>query len=141
MEGNEIYGAYQSGNRLVIQDVTVPAFHPDRRVRNTIALRTGQINLSCDRITNVEGRNYLYVYRKGVKDPESGENSDALNNAALDGTPGRDVYGSTDLSADFTQDTLYYSDEERGNCVKFVPLAIRSHMPTGSPGALLELPR
>lgn len=60
--------------------------------------------------TNVEGRNYLYVYRKGVKDPESGENSDALNNAALDGTPGRDVYGSTDLSADFTQDTLYYSD-------------------------------
>lgn len=62
------------------------------------------------RYTNVEGKNYLYVYRKGVKDPESGENSSALNNAALDGTPGRDVYGSTDLSADFTQDTLYYSD-------------------------------
>lgn len=60
--------------------------------------------------TNVEGGNYLYVYRKGVTDPESGENLSALQNAALDGTPGRDAYGSTDLSADFTKDTLYYSD-------------------------------
>lgn len=63
-------------------------------------------------LTNVAGENYIYVYRPGVTHPENAADvgSDGLNlvyKAAL-GQGGS--YGSTDLSADFTQNTLYYSD-------------------------------
>ena len=66
-------------------------------------------------LTNVRGENYIYVYRPGVSDPEAASDlgSDGLNlfyKAALDGTVGRGSYGSTDLDAPFTQNTLYYSD-------------------------------
>ena len=50
-----------------------------------------------------------------MSDPEAASDlgSDGLNlfyKAALDGTVGRGSYGSTDLDAPFTQNTLYYSD-------------------------------
>ncbi|MCM1231880.1 MAG: hypothetical protein NC489_17310 [Ruminococcus flavefaciens] len=66
-------------------------------------------------LTNTRGKNYIYVYRPGVTDPEDAtdKNSNDLNllwDAALDGSLGKGSYGSTDLSADFTQNTLYYSD-------------------------------
>lgn len=65
--------------------------------------------------SNIRGDNYIYVYRPGVSDPEGAADigSDGLNlsyKAALDGTVGKGSYGSTDLDADFTQNTLYYSD-------------------------------
>lgn len=65
-------------------------------------------------LTNNGGDNYIYVYRPGVTDPELGADrrSDGFNlvyNAALGVTAGSS-YGSTDLEADFTQNTLYYSD-------------------------------
>lgn len=66
-------------------------------------------------LTNGEGKNYIYVYRPGVTNPEAAGDtaSNGLNlvhNAALDGTAGKKSYGSTDLNADFTKNTLYYSD-------------------------------
>lgn len=65
-------------------------------------------------LTNNGGDNYIYVYRPGVTDPELGADrrSDGFNlvhNAALGVTAGSS-YGSTDLDADYTQNTLYYSD-------------------------------
>lgn len=66
-------------------------------------------------LTNGEGKNYIYVYRPGVTDPEAARDTasngfNLVHGAALDGTLGKTSYGSTDLSADFTRDTLYYSD-------------------------------
>lgn len=62
--------------------------------------------------TNAEGQNYIYVYRPGVSDPENASDVDAggvnlVYQAAL-GEGGS--YGSTDLNADFSENTLYYSD-------------------------------
>lgn len=73
-----------------------------------------RVNTKVDDLTNARGENYIYVYRPGVTDPEAaadtGENGNLVRKAALDVTEGETEYGSTDLSADFTQDTLYYSD-------------------------------
>lgn len=64
--------------------------------------------------TNSEGDNYIYVYRPGVTDPEAATDTangyNLVLQAALDVTAGETEYGSTDLSADFRQNTLYYSD-------------------------------
>ena len=65
--------------------------------------------------TNSADDNYIYVYRPGVTNPESADDVDAygqnlVNQAALDVSQGETEYGSTDLSADFTHNTLYYSD-------------------------------
>lgn len=60
-------------------------------------------------LTNNAGENYIYVYRPGVTHPEAATDGD-INQAALDVSKGETSYGTTDLSADFTQDTLYYSD-------------------------------
>lgn len=68
---------------------------------------------------NREHKNYLYVYRPGVTDPELGADKGTFNGmtdvnlsfgAALDVSAGETSYGSTDLNADFTQNTLYYSN-------------------------------
>lgn len=68
---------------------------------------------------NATGENYVYVYRPGVSDPEKAEdvtpgNSDTtmnlVRNAALHIEEPGASYGSTDLNADFRQNTLYYSD-------------------------------
>ncbi len=66
-------------------------------------------------LTNSEGKNYIYVYRPDVTDPEAARDRGAngfnlVHGAALDGTSGKTSYGSTDLNADFTKNTLYYSD-------------------------------
>lgn len=65
--------------------------------------------------TNIRGKNYIYVYRPDVTDPESGADIlpngfNAVTAAALDVTNGETEYGSTDLSKTFRDNTLYYSD-------------------------------
>ena len=66
--------------------------------------------------TNAAGKNYIYVYRPDVTDPEAGKDKNAsgtLNavyDAAIDVEAGESGYGSTDLSKSFTENTLYYSD-------------------------------
>lgn len=65
--------------------------------------------------TNIRGKNYIYVYRPNVTDPEAGKDVlpskvNAVYNAALDVTNGETEYGSTDLSKSFMDNTLYYSD-------------------------------
>lgn len=69
--------------------------------------------------TNISGKNYIYVYRPGVTAQEDATDTETITNsgqtitrnrvygAALGGDGAS--YGSTDLSADFTQNTLYYS--------------------------------
>lgn len=70
--------------------------------------------------SNSRGENYIYVYRPDVTDPENATDTYSVENpyggtqsvnnvykAAL--TPG-EVYGSTDLSKDWRENTLYYSD-------------------------------
>ncbi len=61
-------------------------------------------------LSNHAGENYIYVYRPGVTHPEAGTDAAGVNNAALDVTKGQTGYGTTDLSADFSRNTLYYSD-------------------------------
>ncbi len=61
---------------------------------------------------NSDGDNYIYVYRPGVSHPENAMDvgADGVNlvhKAAL-GAGGS--YGSTDLNAGFSENTLYYSD-------------------------------
>lgn len=58
--------------------------------------------------TNIKGENYIYVYR-----PECGTVNDvgvSTLGAALNVKNGETSYGSTDLSAPFSDNTLYYSD-------------------------------
>ena len=58
--------------------------------------------------TNIAGGNYIYVYRPGV----SGPNDCAVSTvgAALNVNAGEKAYGSTDLSASVSENTLHYSD-------------------------------
>ncbi|MCR2050987.1 hypothetical protein NSB25_27585 [Acetatifactor muris] len=58
--------------------------------------------------TNIAGGNYIYVYRPGVSAPDDCTVSTV--GAALNGTAGETAYGSTDLSAPVSQNTLHYSD-------------------------------
>ena len=60
-------------------------------------------------LTNNAGKNYIYVYRPEVTHPEAATDG-TTNQAALDVSKGETSYGTTDLNADFTQNTLYYSD-------------------------------
>ena len=69
-----------------------------------------RVDNKVDNLTNIAGENYIYVYRPGVTHPEAGTDVNALRQAALDVSAGETSYGSTDLGADFTQNTLYYSD-------------------------------
>lgn len=67
-----------------------------------------RVDNKVDGLTNNAGKNYIYVYRPGVTHPEVADG--AINDAALDVSKGETSYGTTDLNADFTQNTLYYSD-------------------------------
>ncbi|MBS6510503.1 MAG: immune inhibitor A [Clostridiales bacterium] len=62
--------------------------------------------------SNYRGENYIYVFRPGVTDPEKAEDMSGTaylsENAALDIEKGETSYGSTDLNAPFTDNTLYY---------------------------------
>ena len=74
-----------------------------------------RVDTKVEGLKNSAGENYIYVYRPGVTHPELAEDKDVngrnlVNQAALDVANGETEYGSTDLSADFTQNTLYYSD-------------------------------
>lgn len=57
--------------------------------------------------TNINGRNYIYVYRPGCQSVN--DCSLSTYGAALNAKSG-ETYGSTDLSASFSENTLYYSD-------------------------------
>lgn len=57
-------------------------------------------------LTNIRGEDYIYVYRPGT----ATHDANALRQAALDVTAGETSYGSTDLTANYTQNTLFYSD-------------------------------
>lgn len=57
-------------------------------------------------LTNIAGKDYIYVYRPGT----ATHDANAVRQAALDVSAGETSYGSTDLTADYTQNTLYYSD-------------------------------
>ncbi len=62
--------------------------------------------------SNYRGENYIYVFRPDVMDPEKAEDMSGTTylseNAALDIEKGETSYGSTDLNAPFTENTLYY---------------------------------
>ena len=75
----------------------------------TSGLLMYRVDNKVDGLTNNAGKNYIYVYRPGVTHPEAATDG-AINQAALDVTAGETSYGTTDLDADFTQNTLYYSD-------------------------------
>ncbi|MDE5747933.1 MAG: immune inhibitor A, partial [Acetatifactor sp.] len=68
-----------------------------------------RVDNKVDGLTNNAGKNYIYVYRPGVTHPEAATDG-TTNQAALDVSKGETSYGTTDLNADFTQNTLYYSD-------------------------------
>lgn len=75
----------------------------------TSGLLMYRVDPKVEGLTNNAGKNYIYVYRPGVTHPEAATDGD-INKAALDVTAGETSYGTTDLNADFTQNTLYYSD-------------------------------
>lgn len=67
-----------------------------------------RVDNKVEELSNQTGQNGIYVYRRGVTHPETAD--DTRDWAALDGTAGKTGYGTTDLSAGFEQNTLYYSD-------------------------------
>ncbi len=71
-----------------------------------------RVNTTVEYSTNVEGNNYIYVYRQGITHPENATDTNANGiNLVYDAALGAgETYGSTDLNADFGQNTLYYSD-------------------------------
>lgn len=75
----------------------------------TSGLLMYRVDNKIDGLTNNAGKNYIYVYRPGVTHPEAATDG-TTNQAALDVSKGETSYGTTDLNADFTQNTLYYSD-------------------------------
>lgn len=75
----------------------------------TSGLLMYRVDNKVDGLTNNAGKNYIYVYRPGVTHPEAATDG-TTNQAALDVSKGETSYGTTNLNADFTQNTLYYSD-------------------------------
>lgn len=71
-----------------------------------------RVDTTVEYSTNVEGNNYIYVYRQGVTHPENATDTNASGvNLVYSAALGEEeAYGSTDLNADFGQNTLYYSD-------------------------------
>ena len=78
-----------------------------------------RVDKKVDNLTNVEGNNYIYVYRPNVTNGENSTdktflmNGNYMNNvynAALNPDKGKNEYGSTNLSDDYTKNTIYYSD-------------------------------
>ncbi|MCM1539712.1 MAG: hypothetical protein NC121_00445 [Blautia sp.] len=58
--------------------------------------------------TNIKGENYIYVYRPGCT--AANECGTATVDAALDAKAGETSYGSTDLTAPVSENTLHYID-------------------------------
>lgn len=69
-----------------------------------------RVDNKVDGLSNHAGKNYIYVYRPGGTYLDAVDDDNAIKNAALNPDKGRTKYGTTDLGADFTQNTLYYSD-------------------------------
>ena len=70
-----------------------------------------RVDTTVEYLTNVEGNNYIYVYRQGVTHPENAMDTNGGMNLVYSAALGAgETYGSTDLNADFSQNTLYYSD-------------------------------
>ncbi|MCI8631936.1 MAG: hypothetical protein HFE64_00400 [Lachnospiraceae bacterium] len=63
--------------------------------------------------SNYRGENYIYVFRPDVTDPEKASDMNGSTYlseyAALDIEKGKTSYGSTNLDAPFTDNTLYYA--------------------------------
>lgn len=69
--------------------------------------------------SNNAGENYIYIFRPGVTSPggaddsylnSSGARLNSVYAAAVDPSAGETGYGSTDLAAAYTNDTIYYAD-------------------------------
>jgi M6 family metalloprotease-like protein len=73
-----------------------------------------RVNTASEYLTNYSGTNDIYVYRPNVTDPDKSEdmtgNYNSVWYAALTGEYGKTSYGNTDLNADYSDNTLYYSD-------------------------------
>ncbi|NLW69671.1 MAG: hypothetical protein GX061_01090, partial [Eubacteriaceae bacterium] len=74
-----------------------------------------RVNDSIEGKSNIAGNNYIYVFRPGVTDMDSADETDTngLNliwNAAVNPDNNEVSYGSTDLNAPFTDNTIYYSN-------------------------------
>lgn len=100
-----------SDSELICLEYRKKATDPNRFDYNipSSGLLMYRVDTKVDGLTNNGGKNYIYVYRPGVTHPEAATDGD-LNHATLDVSKGENSYGTTDLNADFTQDTLYYSD-------------------------------
>lgn len=93
---------------LEYRQKTTDPYQYDYRIPSS-GLLMYRVDNKVDGLTNNAGKNYIYVYRPGVTHPEAATDGD-INQAALDVSKGETSYGTTDLSADFIQNTLYYSD-------------------------------
>ncbi len=78
-----------------------------------------RIDTKVEGYSNINDENYIYVYRPDVTNPEAATDilqsgsyvgANAVYEAALDVAGGETEYGSTDLSKNFSDNTLYYSD-------------------------------
>lgn len=73
-----------------------------------------RVDDSVDGLTNTAGQNYIYVFRPGTQSvsdaTETSNGLSAIWDAAIDPAAGETTYGSTDLGASYTSDTLFYAD-------------------------------
>lgn len=100
-----------SDSELICLEYRKQATDPNRFDHRipTSGLLMYRVDNKVEGLTNNAGKNYIYVYRPRVTHPEAAADG-TTDQAALDVSKGETSYGTIDLNADFTQDTLYYSD-------------------------------
>jgi len=93
-------------------------FYDSRRFEAKIpssGLLVYRVNTAVEYQTNILGDDYLYVFRPG----ETGLTASAgdVSDAAINPLDGETSYGSADLSASFTDDTIFYSNGQNSGIV------------------------
>ena len=73
-----------------------------------------RVNNAVDYHTNKEGNNYIYVFRKDTTDPAKAQEDESK---ATVGGQYRSSLGSSDLNANYTSDTIFYSDGSNSGIV------------------------
>lgn len=74
-----------------------------------------RVNIGLDYLTNARGEDYIYVFRPD--DTSATASAGDIYSAAIDPEAGETSYGSADLSAEISDNTVFYSDGKNSGLV------------------------
>jgi len=74
-----------------------------------------RVNTSVEYLTNISGDDYIYVFRPGEEGLTASKGD--ITAAAINPLDGETSYGSADMDASFTDDTIFYSDGKNSGIV------------------------